>query len=48
MEVVATAFGVHRNQDRFIPSWGPTVGLGPFPLYLSVLTEPIGCRLRSP
>jgi hypothetical protein len=34
MEVVATTFGVHRNQDRFIPSWGLTVGSGPF-LYTS-------------
>jgi hypothetical protein len=37
-------FGVHRNQDRFIPLRGPAVWSGLFHVHRSALTEPFDCR----
>jgi hypothetical protein len=34
MEMIAATFGVHRNQDEFIPSQGPgRIRPGPFPVH---------------
>jgi hypothetical protein len=36
--------GVHRNQDRFIPSQGPGHSAGPLPVHPLAMTEPFRTR----
>jgi len=49
MEVVAAAFLAYIGiKTGSFPLWGLTVGSGPFPLHLSMLTEPISRRLHNP